>query len=575
MHRLPVSPTGRGVFRHTLVKRARFIPPWERAADLRADMVRDGAFLGAVDDTGTGAEEHFRGAPASRADAMEQVRRLRGDKSRRGSDAEAESHPAPAGHFMPYGAEPAKVCPVSGAPAWGLYVNSLDTMPAPPELSPEQAEQLKKDTSYTGATTMALLRSDNETKLDYKYTGRDVASSSSKPDHPKWPLHGTAGLVLDIDGVVFSGKAAIEGSEAAIRHLQEVKIPFVFMTNGGGTTEAAKARQLSSRMPNLLEPIRPEQVILAHTPMRDLVPRYAGRPVLIAGPDHTAVEAARGYGFDGAVGIRDVQRAHPELVPLRRWAAEDRAIVDANLKALKERVTSGAFDATGGYPRFDAVFVYNDGGFDALSDVQVIIDVLTGPHGQIGSAVSKYQTVPLYMAADDLLWPAQAPLPRLGQGAIREMLASAYESVTGQELQVTQFGKPRKVNYDFALKQLKAESARLGWSADALRTACMVGDNLESDILGANAAGGPWLSVHVLTGVGKAPSAVRTMAPGDDEGEWLREHVADEPPHYIAPSLDHFVRELEHFGEAAVTGHRPARNGRAAFPSHVMDAYRP
>ena len=41
--------------------------------------------------------------------------------------------------------------------------------------------------------------------------------------------------------------------------------PFVFITNGGGVSEAAKARELTEW---LHVPVLPEQVILGHTPMQ-------------------------------------------------------------------------------------------------------------------------------------------------------------------------------------------------------------------------------------------------------------------------------------------------------------------
>ena len=84
--------------------------------------------------------------------------------------------------------------------------------------------------------------------------------------------------------------------------------------------------------------------------------------------------------------------------------------------------------------------------------------------------------------------------------------------------------------------------------------------------------GAPWLSVHVLSGVGQAPAAVRTHVPGDAESAWLDAHVPP-APHYVAPTLDHFVREATHFGEAAVTMHRPATFFPPPCPADLPGAY--
>ena len=100
----------------------------------------------------------------------------------------------------------------------------------------------------------------------------------------------------------------------------------------------------------------------------------------------------------------------------------------------------------------------------------------------------------------------------------------------------------------------------------------MVGDNIDTDILGANGMGSPWLSVHVLSGVGTAPSASRTVGPHDKEAVWLSEHVP-RAPHYVAPTLDHFVRELEHFGEEQVTLQRPAAFFPPPCPVDLLSVY--
>jgi ribonucleotide monophosphatase NagD (HAD superfamily) len=179
------------------------------------------------------------------------------------------------------------------------------------------------------------------------------------------------------------------------------------------------------------------------------------------------------------------------------------------------------------------------------------LDVLLSPNGKIGTAVSGAQTVPFFFSADDLLWSTGAPLPRLGQGAFREMITAVFESVTGEALHVTQYGKPRRIAFAYAEKKLKDLSAELyGYDPRLMDTIFMVGDNVETDIVGANAAGRPWTSVLVMSGVGLCPSATRSVA--DEEGLWQRQYV-DSNPHYVAPTLDHFVRELLAFPKEALT----------------------
>ena len=55
---------------------------------------------------------------------------------------------------------------------------------------------------------------------------------------PSAPKHG---IVFDVDGVLVLGKQVVPEAPAALQQLRADGVPHVFMTNGGGATEAAKA----------------------------------------------------------------------------------------------------------------------------------------------------------------------------------------------------------------------------------------------------------------------------------------------------------------------------------------------
>lgn len=57
-------------------------------------------------------------------------------------------------------------------------------------------------------------------------------------------------------------------------------IPYVFATNHGGTPEAEKGAILAEQ---LKLPIATEQMLLAHTPMKQLVSKYQDKLVLVMG----------------------------------------------------------------------------------------------------------------------------------------------------------------------------------------------------------------------------------------------------------------------------------------------------
>jgi HAD superfamily hydrolase (TIGR01456 family) len=102
-------------------------------------------------------------------------------------------------------------------------------------------------------------------------------------------------VAFDVDGVLLRGKEPIPGAADALRKLQQNNIPYVFVTNGGGCLESEKAAQISSV---LGVPLQPEQVVLAHSPFRDLATRLAHQEVLVVGKrriHHIAHE----YGTSG------------------------------------------------------------------------------------------------------------------------------------------------------------------------------------------------------------------------------------------------------------------------------------
>jgi NagD protein len=52
------------------------------------------------------------------------------------------------------------------------------------------------------------------------------------------------GLLIDMDGVIYSGDALIPGADKFIARLLEQKIPFMFMTNNSQRTRVDAVRKL-------------------------------------------------------------------------------------------------------------------------------------------------------------------------------------------------------------------------------------------------------------------------------------------------------------------------------------------
>ena len=52
---------------------------------------------------------------------------------------------------------------------------------------------------------------------------------------------------FDLDGVLIRGKGGVPGAVEALKRLTALRVPFIFVTNGGGVTEANKAAELCVR----------------------------------------------------------------------------------------------------------------------------------------------------------------------------------------------------------------------------------------------------------------------------------------------------------------------------------------
>ncbi|MCJ1282116.1 hypothetical protein MMC26_001439 [Xylographa opegraphella] len=328
-------------------------------------------------------------------------------------------------------------------------------------------------------------------------------------------------FAFDIDGVLLRSSAPLPSATRTLHHLQQQRIPFVLLTNGGGKPEAARAAELSRR---LRVPLDAAALVQSHSPFADLVRGTGAHPplrdacVLVTGADG---EACRGiaemYGFTNVITPADILAAHPTIWPFRAPAP------------TRTRALPG--------PKIDAIFIYNDPRDWAL-DTQLILDLLLSQHGHLGTVSARngdpalpnrgYQQhgqPALFFSNPDLLFAAAWPRPRLGQGAFQAALRGVWAAVTGgAELACWVGGKPGGGAFTFAERRLEA----LRGGSGALRRVYMVGDNPASDIQGANDFRSPrgtqWRSILVRSGVydGEAPPAVRPDVVVDGVWEAVR-----------------------------------------------------
>ena len=279
-------------------------------------------------------------------------------------------------------------------------------------------------------------------------------------------------FAIDIDGVVLRGSKIIQGASESIRKLENNKIPYIFITNGGGVSEKDKAADLSAKLNTT---IHEDQILLSHTPYRSLVNNFKEEKVLILGKKN-CFSVAKEYGFNNIIDANSIFLSDPRVLPNRQLDKKGKPIenIHENVKAA---------------------MIFHDP-VDWTLEIQVLCDILA----PIQSDDNQHcQPIPFYSCNADILYTTEHPLPRFTQGAFVTALKHLYKIVNNQELKVTSFGKPFKVQYQYAERMLMQQSERLGLPPPLIYYG--VGDNPLSDIKGANEAGPMWKSVLVRTGI--------------------------------------------------------------------------
>ncbi|TDH69601.1 hypothetical protein CCR75_002573 [Bremia lactucae] len=292
-------------------------------------------------------------------------------------------------------------------------------------------------------------------------TFRDFSPSSSAPSF---------GIAFDIDGVLIRGGHELPGAKRVLQSLRANKVPHIFLTNGGGCMESLKAEKLSSIL-NL--PINPQHMILSHTPMRELAIAYEYKRVLILG-SHDVWHVAKCYGFKKVVSVKDLLHHFPTQYPFNHYEQKPAPHYEEPI---------------------DAIIVMHDP-IDWAPDIQVAVDVLIGGDPP-GSGHPLGKQTPLFVSNDDFTFSGAYPFPRFAQGAFTQCLKTMYENLTGLQLEVTKYGKPHSVTYNYAKRLLHTTSGQ----SKPLKRIYGIGDNPSSDIQGANNAGDEWTSVLVRTGI--------------------------------------------------------------------------
>src|SRR4051794_8123966 len=106
--------------------------------------------------------------------------------------------------------------------------------------------------SLTSSSAMRMLR---RKRPWYSWTSSSSLFSTSSSSSQ-------VGVVFDIDGVLLRGYDPLPYARASLLKLLQNRIPFIFVTNGGGEVELTKAKKLATL---LRIPVHEYQVVLSHT----------------------------------------------------------------------------------------------------------------------------------------------------------------------------------------------------------------------------------------------------------------------------------------------------------------------
>ncbi|AQZ11343.1 (ZYRO0A09394g) [Zygosaccharomyces parabailii] len=343
-------------------------------------------------------------------------------------------------------------------------------------------------------------------------------------------------FAFDIDGVLVKGPETIPQAPEALRMLNghnkyNIKVPYIFITNGGGRSEKARCRDLSKRLGIT---VTEDQVIQGHTPMKDLVDVY-DNVLVVGGVLDSCRNVAEGYGFKNVYIPLDIMKWKPSVTPYY---------------VLNEEEKKVARDVDFSKVNIQAILVFADSR-NWAADQQIILELLLSDNGVMGTVCPTYDNGPgLYFAHSDFVWATDYGLSRYGMGALQVSIAALYQEHTGKELQVTRFGKPQRGTFRFAEKVLSnwrretlsehVENLKLEEDQSAgetpfdteeedeeedddeddttvdgekpgdlvlelppASTVYFVGDTPESDIRFANSHDSTWYSILVKTGVYK------------------------------------------------------------------------
>ncbi len=121
-------------------------------------------------------------------------------------------------------------------------------------------------------------------------------------------------IACDIDGVIHRSYKAIPGALEALLRVKETKIPFIMLSNGGGSIEEEKVEVINDMLGSA-GLFNKDDVILCHTPLKELVPKYRGKWIMTNGLGNCH-DIAKHYGYERIITTEEYSSYFPDICPL-------------------------------------------------------------------------------------------------------------------------------------------------------------------------------------------------------------------------------------------------------------------
>ncbi|KAG7765516.1 hypothetical protein KL946_002573 [Ogataea haglerorum] len=307
-----------------------------------------------------------------------------------------------------------------------------------------------------GNSNVSLKKTGSKASLGKSHSRLSMSSLGSDGHPVRYKTHivdhyrvASYAFAFDIDGVIVKGPETIPYAREAIKMLNgenkyNIKVPYIFVTNGGGRPESERAKELSER---LGVEITEDQIIQGHTPMKDLVALY-NNVLVVGGVGDKCRKVAEGYGFKNVYIPLNVMYWNPSVTPYYTLTEEDKKVCKKDVDFSKTKI--------------DAILVFADSR-NWAADQQIILELLMSKNGVMGTVSETFEEgPPIYFAHSDFIWATNYKLSRYGMGALQVSIAALYREHTGKELKVTRFGKPQRGTFKYAEKVLK------NWRQDVL-----------------------------------------------------------------------------------------------------------